>query len=275
MNNENTTAQNEQQLKQYPYQQKVSFTVFTNTKGDLNKKFSLDSNNNVIKESNAFMTTGTATVPYVTNLQQFGECLDTLQSNQAIGLGVINDNVYNANICVKGMEDAKSNTISRSKDFFSWNEEGSLFIADIDDDEQMPEHMKVNTPDECHSMLIKIDPNLANIPMMISYSSSYGIKNAQGECVSCKGGFHCYWFIRNATEKNIRKYVDELEKSAVAQDLFYIKIFKDGKTSMRIPFDLSPLKSASSRLIFEAKPTCIDGLYQDRPARVYYNMEVV
>lgn len=41
---------------------------------------------------------------------------------------------------------------------------------------------------------------------------------------------------------------------------------------MRYAIDLSVLKSASSRLIFEAKPTCKDGLYQDRPQSLIWNL---
>jgi hypothetical protein len=52
-----------------------------------------------------------------------------------------------------------------------------------------------------------------------------------------------------------------------------LKIFKDGSVGMRYAIDLSVLKSASSRLIFEAKPTCKNDLYQDRPQSLIWNKD--
>jgi hypothetical protein len=70
---------------------KIKFTIITNTEGLLNKTFSLDQNGQVKKESKAFLSKGTAEVFEVNSLSEFFNKLESLNSNQAIILGVINE----------------------------------------------------------------------------------------------------------------------------------------------------------------------------------------
>lgn len=70
---------------------KIKFTLITNTEGFLNKTFSLDKNGQVKKESNAFLSKGTAQVQEVQSLSEFYNVLENLHSNQSIILGVINE----------------------------------------------------------------------------------------------------------------------------------------------------------------------------------------
>lgn len=70
---------------------KIRFTLITNTEGLLNKTFSLDQNGQVKKESNAFLSKGTAEVFEVNSLSEFFNKLESLNSNQAIILGVVNE----------------------------------------------------------------------------------------------------------------------------------------------------------------------------------------
>lgn len=68
---------------------KIQFTKVTNTQGLLNKTFSLDYNSQVKKESNAFLSKGTAEIMEVNSLTEFYHKLQELQSNEAIILGVV------------------------------------------------------------------------------------------------------------------------------------------------------------------------------------------
>ena len=70
---------------------KIKFTLVTNTEGSLNKTFSLDQNGQVKKESNAFLSKGTAQVLEVNSLSEFHNILENLHPSQAIILGVINE----------------------------------------------------------------------------------------------------------------------------------------------------------------------------------------
>ncbi|MGA1940272.1 hypothetical protein [Arcobacter sp. YIC-310] len=70
---------------------KIKFTLITNNEGSLNKTFSLDQYGQIKKESNAFLVKGTAQTFEVNSLSEFYHVLENLHSNQAIILGVINE----------------------------------------------------------------------------------------------------------------------------------------------------------------------------------------
>ncbi len=67
----------------------IKFTKITNLEGSLNKTFSLDQNGQIKKESNAFLSKGTAEVVEVNSLTELHFKLQDLQSNEAIILGVV------------------------------------------------------------------------------------------------------------------------------------------------------------------------------------------
>ena len=70
---------------------KIRFTKITNTEGLLNKTFSLDTNGQVIKKSNAFLSKGTAETLEINLLSELYSILEELNQNEAIILGVINE----------------------------------------------------------------------------------------------------------------------------------------------------------------------------------------
>jgi hypothetical protein len=67
----------------------IKFTKITNLEGSLNKTFSSDQNGQIKKESNAFLSKGTAEVVEVNSLTELHFKLQDLQSNEAIILGVV------------------------------------------------------------------------------------------------------------------------------------------------------------------------------------------
>ena len=66
--------------------------------------------------------------------------------------------------------------------------------------------------------------------------------------------------------------MEYIKRACIEHNLYYLKIHKDGSCSLRYAIDLNVLKSTASRLCFEAKPTCNDGLYQDRPSSLIWNI---
>jgi hypothetical protein len=67
----------------------IKLTKITNLEGSLNKTFSSDQNGQIKKESNAFLSKGTAEVVEVNSLTELHFKLQDLQSNEAIILGVV------------------------------------------------------------------------------------------------------------------------------------------------------------------------------------------
>lgn len=251
----------------------VIFTEYTNTQGDLNKTFSIATNSEVVKSSNAHMKDGKAKVVKLDTLTSFDTYLNNLKSNQAIGLGIPVNDITEATICKKGEEDISTNTISRTKEYQQWNKGRALCLFDYDPEEAMHDRLKVNSADELRNLLINIIPQLADVEMMIRTGSSYGVKNQNGECVSCKQSYHVYFEIVLDGSEYIKNLIEYFLRASVQQGLHYLKIFKDARSELRTAIDLSVLKSAESRLIFEAAPTCKDGLYQERELTRFYNQD--
>lgn len=249
---------------------KTQFSKVTNLQGLLNKIFSRGSNGQVIKESNAFLSLGAAEVVEVNNLSEFYSQLENLQSNQAIISGIPKEETF-VNIVKKG-EELPPFSISRSNKYFNHPKLCGVLLGDYDPDEAMPEHMVLKTLQEFYNVLCKIlPPQFVKVECLIGSGSSNGIKDSNGELVYDSGSQHGYWTNWNLSDENIDKLIEHIKRACISHNLYYLKIFKDGSVGMRYAIDLSVLKSASSRLIFEAKPTCKDGLYQDRPQSLIWN----
>lgn len=251
---------------------KIQFSKVTNPNGLMNKKFSVDSNGQVIKESNAFLSLGTVEVVEVNNLGEFYCHLENLLPSQAIISGIPKEETF-VNIVRKGQE-LPPFYISRSNKYFKHTKLCGTLLGDYDPDKAMPEHMILKTFQEFHDVLCKIlPPEFAKVECLIGSGSSNGIKNTNGELVYDSGSMHAYWLNTKLSDENIDKLIEHIKRACILHNLYYLKIFKDGSVGMRYAIDLSVLKSASSRLIFEGKPTCNDGLYQDRPQSLIWNKD--
>lgn len=249
---------------------KIKFTKVTNTEGLLNKTFSIDLNGQVKKESNAFFSMGRAEVVEVNNLNELYFQLENLQPNQAIISGITDETLVNI---VKKGEEYPPFYISRSDKYFKYPKKCGILLGDYDPDKAMPEHMKLKTFHEFYNVLCKIlPPQFAKVECLIIAGSSNGIKNSNGDLVYDSGSMHVYLINIKLSNENIDKLIEHIKRASILHNLYYLKIFKDGSVGMRYAIDLSVLKSASSRLIFEAKPTCKDGLYQDRPQSLIFNI---
>lgn len=249
---------------------KIQFSKVTNTEGLLNKTFSIDLNGQVKKESNAFFSMGRAEVVEVNNLSEFYIQLENLQPNQAIISGIPDETPVN--IVKKGEEFPPY--ISRSDEYFKYPKTCGILLGDYDPDKVMPEHMKLKTFHEFYNVLCKIlPPQFAKVECLNIAGSSNGIKNSNGDLVYDSGSMHVYLINIKLSNENIDKLIEHIKRASILHNLYYLKIFKDGSVGMRYAIDLSVLKSASSRLIFEAKPTCKNDLYQDRPQSLIWNKD--
>lgn len=174
-------------------------------------------------------------------------------------------------ITKKGQEEPPF-VISRSNKYFTYFLL-TLLLGDYDPDKSMPEHMILKTlEDFFNALCLILPPGFNKIECLIGSGSSNGIKNANGDLVFDSGSMHAYWINSNVNEKNIEKLIEYIKRACILHNLYYLKIFKDGSTGLRFQIDLAVLKSALSRLAFEAKPICKDGLYQDRPQSLIWNL---
>jgi hypothetical protein len=163
--------------------------------------------------------------------------------------------------------------ISRSNKYYTYFL-FTLLLGDYDPDKAMPTHMILKSLQDFYNVLSLILPlGFNKVECLIGSGSSNGIKNSNGELVYDSGSMHAYWINSNVTEENIEKLIEYIKRACISHNLYYLKIHKDGSTGMRYQIDLAVLKSALSRLVFEARPTCKDGLYQDRPESLIWNKD--
>lgn len=176
------------------------------------------------------------------------------------------------NVVKKGQE-IPPLTISRSNKYFLYFMT-ALLLGDYDFDESMPSHMIIHSLDDFYSLLLKILPlGFNKVECLIGFGSSYGIKNSKGDLINALFSSHAYWANTNVSEETVNNLVEYIKRACIYHNLYYLKIHKDGSASMRYAIDLSVMKSALSRLCFESKPTCKNGLYQDRPQSLIWNMD--
>lgn len=145
----------------------VTFTRFKSSE-PLSKRYWLE-DGTIHKQPAANMYSGTAerlTMSFV----DFASSFDRMDGNTAYGYGVHSGALPDkVNIVTKGRE--SGNSISRSKDHFSYPTSGGILMLDHDPSE----YGKSYTPDELMALLIKIHPALATAARLVRGSVSSGV----------------------------------------------------------------------------------------------------
>jgi len=257
-------------------QHTLKYLLITNNNNiPINKNFYLNENGSLMKHSNAAVYDATFEEVSVNTLQDLDYNITQLRSNQCISLGSSKHGFINGIITTKGYEDITLQKISRSNDFMSTrNTQGILF--DVDPDDQMNDKLlSIKTPDLLSDAFIAIFGNeFMKVSTRIGYGSSFGVKkNDTNELLNVSWSMHAYCMFINVTEKALDNLIEFVKRKCVQEDLWYLKIHKDGSTSFRTLLDLSVIKSLKSRLIFEAPATIGEGLIQEIPTSTFNNCE--
>jgi hypothetical protein len=248
-------------------------TEVSSSNCNLNKQFSIV-NDTVVKKPSANLAVGAARVLQLQDFNQFDAYLAQLAPNQAIILGVPKDNLHVAKIVKKGEEDIALGVISRSNYCLTYPVETGLIVIDYDPD-GVPSHLQVHSKEELVQRINLLIPETVNRETYGRKGSSSGIHNAQGECVSCKESWHAYIRVDNATPESIANLVHYIHENAVKHNLYFLKIHKNGSTQLQTIIDESVIKSANSRLVYEAAPTLLNGLTRDTNQGLIFNSGMI
>lgn len=236
-----------------------NLSVFTSTKSAivngqekllLGKEFALDSDNNIVKFSNAKLIKGNVENVQVLDLQHLYQIIDNLKSNQAIALG---QNITSQHRIVTEQYANKHNpcdAIPRKKENFSFFSTYSLMFLDYDDDNY--------TLDEFRTKLIELLPALEQCEMLMLGSSSAGIyRVGDNPDISKKnGGIHTYFIVDDGTK--IPDLGERLKYAAWQKGHGYHKVSSHGKLLPRHLLDDTVY--SAERLIFESKPILGQGI---------------
>jgi putative DNA primase/helicase len=127
-----------------------------------------------------------------------------------------------------------------------------------------PELSKM-TPGKFSELLLYLMPNLKNIEMLITSSSSNGIYSEYGESIN-KKGMHIYLAVNDGTK--IKAVGDRLRYICWKNGCGYHDVSKVGSLLQRHLFDDSVY--SAERLIFEAKPILRDGILHEGQPKYFY-----
>lgn len=251
---------------------KYKYTTVLADNCDLNKQYNYV-NGEVKKTAIANMSKGAARVSSYDDFNQFYVALASLKSNEAIVLGIPKDGRLEATLVTKGNEEPDKNIISKSNDYFIYTNPATGLIDY--DAKGIPSHLRICTYSELYDAIILLIPELAGKTIYIKLSSSGGILLPNGEPLSSEPSFHAYFTMENLNEKTMQILLDNIYWNAIKNNKYFLKIFKNGGSTLSTQIDEAVLKSLQSRIVFEAEATTYDGLTKKFDPGIIYNGETM
>lgn len=173
----------------------VTFTVFKSDDSPLSKSYDI-CDDNIVKTAAAQMSVGTATIVKI-NFSDFVNTLNQAGHSTAFGYGVFADEVnITKKVVTKRMLPQHSDSISRSKDYFSYQSKPGILMIDYDPDHHCE---KILTPSEFMTILIKMLPGLNEAAYLFRDSVSAGV-HIKEKPNNIGKGFHLYIPVTNASD---------------------------------------------------------------------------
>jgi len=173
----------------------VTFTVFKSDDSPLSKSYDI-CDDNIVKTAAAQMSVGTATIVKI-NFSDFVNTLNQAGHSTAFGYGVFADEAnITKKVVTKRMLPQHSDSISRSKDYFSYQSKPGILMIDYDPDHHCE---KILTPSEFMTILIKMLPGLNEAAYLFRDSVSAGV-HIKEKPNNIGKGFHLYIPVTNASD---------------------------------------------------------------------------
>lgn len=173
----------------------VKFTLITSKNPEiLAKKHYINDKNEYCCETSAHMSAGIAETITVNSANEFAEILKNANTNNAICSGITNfDKV---NIVSQHLFSSQKNTITRTKEYFHFNENTpGILILDYDP----PKNSEALSKEEFIKAIVEIIPNFHDYAYVWTTSSSSLIYNNNIE-INGITGQRLYLFIQNSAD---------------------------------------------------------------------------
>ncbi|ASP21268.1 hypothetical protein ANTHELSMS3_02606 [Antarctobacter heliothermus] len=244
---------------------KIMFTLLDAVKPKvLAKKYHIK-NGELRKETSAHLSKGRVSLRSVSDLEDFGKFLETINTSQALMYGVTKSGRNSEVITSRQLEESNSgpNTIARTKTFFKWREGPSIFMMDIDYDEGQASY----TSDELIAELRTAIPELNSANMLHTHSSSSMIYDSEGKQLTGERGHRVYIAVKLGVD--IPRLAEQIAIRLWASGRGYIKISKSGTMLERTTIDGSVYQE--NRIDFPAGAELGDGLQQCRSRPRIFN----
>lgn len=226
---------------------------------------------NNVKETSAQIYEANIAAGEIQNIQHLKRLL--VQENSAINSALILARPKNPDAkrltthIVKQQNKNNNELIERNKASFTYNNQNSFMMFDIDDIDNLKQCNNIKSRDDLYVFLKETFPELfGNTELLIGYSSSASIiyyKNDEKKDFTenkIKRKYHVYINTTNQPhdEKTIQNYIETM---CIKKDLFYFELNKAKSIQKKYLFDLSVYQT--NRIIFESKNELIKDEKED------------
>ena len=225
----------------------VLYTTFISSTSPLTKIFSLDQQQNISKAPAAQMSSGFAIKKSIA-FSHFIHQLNAANAHTAFGYGTADSAVDESiQLVSKKNLSEQSTAISRSKDYFHYQNSPGILMIDYDPSER---GQQINSVDDFINIITRIFPDFADCAKLSRSSVSAGVYKSNKIFSNNNKGFHLYCPVENASD--IPRFGKALFKKLWLADQGHIDISKSGSLLIRSIIDIAVF--SPERLDFVAKP---------------------
>ncbi len=209
-----------------------------------------------VKDPAGQMTAGLAEQAPAGTPCELASLIESLASSEALAMGLAGTSI--AHIVTQSVIAGHAGGISRSRDYFNWPSGNGWMVLDYDPrSETQP-----LTLEQVRQALIAVCPMLEQAPMCGYYSGSSWIKDTGVSRWATEGrGVHLWVMVSKAGQIPVAGA--HLAGRLWLAGQGYFAVSKSGALLERCLVDTSVWQP--ERMIFSAKPVCLDGLVCQRP----------
>jgi len=238
----------------------IAFTRIVSNSCDLRKEYALESDKSISKKAIANLSNGMAYTDYVQDLSIFGSLISKYKKKEALATGLLPE--AHGHITTSGKERPDKKVYSRTVKYMKTSETCD-YIQLLDNDPHK-DGVSFDTAQEFADYFYSLQPNLKDLELFVSASSSAGIHN-EGVMRDPKPSWHGFLRVDpEVTQKQLRDYIENI---CWGNGDGYIALSKNGSKLKRTTFDMAVF--SPERLIYEAKPKLIGGLKQKKYETFY------
>ncbi|MDB4516654.1 virulence-associated E family protein, partial [Crocinitomicaceae bacterium] len=222
----------------------------------LTKRFWLDDEGQIHKDSQPVFANGTAETQEISKLSDIESVIKNLGNNECISTGLFDVPKCEIVTTEQLDQDRRDAGIrSRSKDCMTQPSPG-LVLLDHDPSPWMPKHLRCASPKDLMAKLENAMPELSSLGYSGTTSCSAGVFNTETNAPYLwGGGFHVYLAMERNDLGALQRY---LEVRLWNAGFGFIAFARNGAMLVRCILDVSVL--SPERLIYEADPVLGDGL---------------
>lgn len=231
----------------------ITFTQITANNCELTKRFSRNAHGQLISTAIAHMTEGAARVCILEDISLLDTVLAHLQPNQAITCGV--PRAGNTALTTRAGAAFHRNAVARTNEEFDWMPGPTLCPIDVDIEDGTYQTLDavLDVLEACHPWLQHVT-RIAR-PSSSSFVGGRGLR-----------GVHVYFAVSRGVD--IPDLAFRMQAEQWLANRGFIKISKSGALLVRQVSDAMVYQP--SRLMFEARPVCDDGVARDIPEGQHY-----